>query len=173
MELRGCDCLSRRPVNTHPTSDHPRNEHHAEAVGSTLLTSHTNLEPPSFNYGRVIGFLPPYPDYSPNMQSHCVQALNEVPKHFISMVNHSIALNHVYYQYGEPKFDLWAHLKQIKSFSFNRAIKRKRERNEETSLCSVFNSLAIARRKPISLETAMKKLCLNVEAVILRTWRII
>ena len=57
--------------------------------------------------------------------------------------------------------DLWVHLKQIKLSSFNRANKRKREREEETNLCSVFKSLEIAKRKPFSLEAAMKKLCLT------------
>ena len=78
------------------------------------------------------------------------------------MVSHSIDSNVVFDQQVEREFDLWAHLKQVKACSFNKALKRKRERDEEINLCSSFSSLGISRKsKPLSLEARMKKLCLG------------
>ena len=60
----------------------------------------------------------------------------------------------------EPVFDLWGHLKSIKECSFNTAIKRKRELDEDASLCSTFGSLELSRKK-VPIESLMKKLCLS------------
>ena len=57
--------------------------------------------------------------------------------------------------------DLWSHLVEIKSCSFNRAIKRKRDLDQEKSLCGSMDGLKISRSRSVSLPEAFKKLCVD------------
>ena len=60
-----------------------------------------------------------------------------------------------------PQHDLWGHILQIHNCSFNRAVKRKREREEDAELCKSFGNMMIRKDKDLTLDAAFKKLCLQ------------
>ena len=78
-----------------------------------------------------------------------------------SMVSHSLCNVSMFSKTPEPIPDLWSHLVEVHRTSFRRSIQRKREREEEESLCSSFGSLSFSRKNEESIESSFKKLCLN------------
>ena len=61
----------------------------------------------------------------------------------------------------EWKADMWNHMLKIKNCSFSRALKRRNDVLEDASLCESFDSMSLSRKKNESLESQMKRLCID------------
>ena len=77
------------------------------------------------------------------------------------MVSHVYCTNLAMLKDPLNEFNLWEHLKAVKSSSFNRAIKRKRQRDNDIALCDSLGSLQISRSKHVPVESMFKKLCIS------------
>ena len=61
----------------------------------------------------------------------------------------------------EWKADMWNHMLRIKNCSFSRALKRRNDALEDLDLCESFDSMSLSRKKNESLESKMKRLCID------------